>query len=257
QRALYVGSLALLLLFGLLWAGGFSANHERLERVRELAQQWAQQRQALGERDDAMAALKTLDSSYAATTVFPPKGEVSLHERAGLYQGNEVNPPLAAAYRRELETQLLPRVARMLEAQIRGNMQNRERLLNSLRAYLMLNLRERRENGWLKDWVATEWSQRYAGNGTVQNGLNTHFARLLEQPFSYPLNDTLVAQARQVLRSESLANVVYRVLREQARSLPEYRFGQHLGPQASLFVGTDYVIPGFYTQQGYQQYFVV
>ncbi len=257
QRALYVGSLALLLLFGLLWAGGFSANHERLERVRELAQQWAQQRQALGERDDAMAALKTLDSSYAATTVFPPKGEVSLHERAGLYQGNEVNPPLAAAYRRELETQLLPRVARMLEAQIRGNMQNRERLLNSLRAYLMLNLRERRENGWLKDWVATEWSQRYAGNGTVQNGLNTHFARLLEQPFSYPLNDTLVAQARQVLRSESLANVVYRVLREQARSLPEYRFGQHLGPQAGLFVGTDYVIPGFYTQQGYQQYFVV
>lgn len=257
QRALYVGSLALLLLFGLLWAGGFSANHERLERVRELAQQWAQQRQALGERDDAMAALKTLDSSYAATTVFPPKGEVSLHERAGLYQGNEVNPPLAAAYRRELETQLLPRVARMLEAQIRGNMQNRERLLNSLRAYLMLNLRERRENGWLKDWVATDWSQRYAGNGTVQNGLNTHFARLLEQPFSYPLNDTLVAQARQVLRSESLANVVYRVLREQARSLPEYRFGQHLGPQAGLFVGTDYVIPGFYTQQGYQQYFVV
>ncbi|EOZ4791955.1 type VI secretion system membrane subunit TssM [Pseudomonas aeruginosa] len=257
QRALYVGSLALLLLFGLLWAGGFSANHERLERVRELAQQWAQQRQALGERDDAMAALKTLDSSYAATTVFPPKGEVSLHERAGLYQGNEVNPPLAAAYRRELETQLLPRVARMLEAQIRGNMQNRERLLNSLRAYLMLNLRERRENGWLKDWVATDWSQRYAGNGTVQNGLNTHFARLLEQPFSYPLNETLVAQARQVLRSESLANVVYRVLREQARSLPEYRFGQHLGPQAGLFVGTDYVIPGFYTQQGYQQYFVV
>lgn len=194
QRALYVGSLALLLLFGLLWAGGFSANHERLERVRELAQQWAQQRQALGERDDAMAALKTLDSSYAATTVFPPKGEVSLHERAGLYQGNEVNPPLTAAYRRELETQLLPRVARMLEAQIRGNMQNRERLLNSLRAYLMLNLRERRENGWLKDWVATDWSQRYAGNGTVQNGLNTHFARLLEQPFSYPLNDTLMAR---------------------------------------------------------------
>lgn len=76
-------------------------------------------------------------------------------------------------------------------------MQNRERLLNSLRAYLMLNLRERRENGWLKDWVATDWSQRYAGNGTVQNGLNTHFARLLEQPFSYPLNETLVAQARQ------------------------------------------------------------
>jgi len=80
---------------------------------------------------------------------------------------------------------------------------------------------------------------------------------LLKQPFIYPLNDQLVAQARQVLRSESLANVVYRMLREQARNLPDYRFSQHLGPQGSLFVGTDYVIPGFYTQQGYQQYFSV
>jgi type VI secretion system protein ImpL len=85
--------------------------------------------------------------------------------------------------------------------------------------------------------------------------LNAHFERLLAQPFSYPLNDQLVAQARQSLRSETLANVVYRMLRDQARTLPEYRLSQHLGTQGSLFVGTDYVIPGFYTQQGYQQYF--
>jgi type VI secretion system protein ImpL len=39
--------------------------------------------------------------------------------------------------------------------------------------------------------------------------------------------------------------------------LPEYRFSQHLGPQGALFIGTEYVIPGFYTQQGYQQYFSV
>lgn len=90
----------------------------------------------------------------------------------------------------------------------------------------------------------------------MQNGLNTHFERLLKQPFGYTLDDQLVAQARQVLRSESQPNVVYRMLREQARSLPEYRLSQHLGPQGNLFLGTDYdVIPGFYTQSGYQQYF--
>ena len=162
-----------------------------------------------------------------------------------------------AAYEQALQAQLLPQVATLLEGQIRSNMRNRERLLNSLRAYLMLNFQERRDNAWLKEWMATDWSLRYAGNTQVQNGLNTHFDRLLKLPFAYPLNEQLVAQARQVLRSESLANVVYRVLREQARSLPEYRFSQHLGPQAALFVGTDYVIPGFYTQQGYQQYFSV
>ncbi len=257
QRVLYVGALAALALFGMLWAGGFSANYERLENLRNLTQAWTQQRSALTARDDSRAVLKTLDTRYAATQVFPKQGDVSYHERGGLYQGKDVNPVVKAAYERELETQLLPRVATLLEGQIRANLRDRERLLNSLRAYLMLNMKDRRDAVWLKDWLATDWSQRYAGNTAVQNGLNTHFERLLQQPFIYPLNEQLVSQARQVLRSESLANVVYRMLREQARNLPEYRLSQHLGPQGSLFVGTDYVIPGFYTQQGYRQYFSV
>lgn len=257
QRALYVGALSALALFGVLWATGFSANYERLESLRALAQTWTQQRSALSSRDDAMAALKVLDTSYAATQVFPKTGDVSYHERGGLYQGEEVEPVVVAAYERQLEEQLLPRVAGMLEAQVRANTKDRDRLLNSLRAYLMLNMKDRRDVQWLKDWVAADWSQRYIGNTAVQNGLNGHFERLLKQPFVYPLNEQLVAQARQILRSESLANVVYRMLREQARTLPEYRLDQHLGPQGSLFFGANYVIPGFYTQQGYQQYFAV
>lgn len=257
QRALYAGALAALALFGVLWAGGFSANYERLEKLRNLAQTWTQQRSALSTRDDSMAALKMLDTSYAATKVFPEKGDVGYHERGGLYQGKEVNAVVTTAYARQLEEQLLPRVATLLEGQVRANTKNRDRLLNSLRAYLMLNMKDRRDEQWLKEWVAIEWSQRYSGNTAVQNGLNGHFERLLKQPFIYPLNEQLVAQARQILRSESLANVVYRMLREQARNLPEYRLDQHLGPQSSLFFGTNYVIPGFYTQQGYQQYFSV
>ncbi|PYY83042.1 type VI secretion system membrane subunit TssM [Pseudomonas sp. TKO26] len=257
QRALYLGALGSLGLFGLVWASGFSANHGRLEQLRELAREWTQQRATLSAQSDAMAALKSLDLSEQATRVFPPKGQVSLHERAGLYQGEASNPVLRAAYERELQAQLLPRVAQLLEGQIRSNLKDRERLLNSLRAYLMLNLKERRDPSWLRDWVAADWSRRYPGNSPVQNGLNRHFERLLQQPFSYPLNEPLVAQARQVLRSESLADVIYRVLREQARSLPDYRLSQHLGPQGHLLLGADYVIPGFYTQQGYQQYFSV
>ncbi|WP_163009777.1 hypothetical protein, partial [Pseudomonas viridiflava] len=85
QRALYVGALASLALFGVLWAGGFSANYSRLENLRNLTQNWTQQRSALTARDDSMAVLKTLDTSYAATQVFPEKGDVSYHERVGLY----------------------------------------------------------------------------------------------------------------------------------------------------------------------------
>ncbi|WP_162874353.1 ImcF-related family protein, partial [Pseudomonas viridiflava] len=105
---------------------------------------------------------------YAATQVFPEKGDVSYHERVGLYQGEEVNPVVRVAYERELHDQLLPRVANLLESQIRANTKDRDRLLNSLRAYLMLNMTDRRDAQWLKDWVATEWSQRYTGNTAVQ-----------------------------------------------------------------------------------------
>ncbi|MGA6097712.1 type VI secretion system membrane subunit TssM [Stutzerimonas marianensis] len=257
QRALYAASFACLALFGAIWAHNFSGNHERLEQLRSLAEQLDREHDGIAEQDDALRILTALDTSYAATLVFPEKNEVSYLQRGGLYQGEHVDPTLHQAYRRELERLLLPRVARQLEAQIRANLGDRERLLGSLRAYLMLNLAERRDNGFLEDWLAADWSLRYAGNAVAQNGLNTHFKRLLEEGFTpHTLNDPLVAEARQVLRSESLANVVYRMLRDQAHSLPDYRFSQRLGPQGALFGGSDYAIPGFYTRNGYDSFYV-
>ncbi|WP_028239101.1 type VI secretion system membrane subunit TssM [Stutzerimonas azotifigens] len=257
QRALYAGAFACLAAFGAAWAFGFSANHDRLEQLRELARHIDTQRQAIAPADEALRTLATLDRSYAATRVFPAPADARLVERGGLYQGQAVEPTLHQAYRRDLENLLLPRVARQLEAQIRANLEDREALLNSLRAYLMLNLEERRDADFLRRWLAADWSLRHSGNAVAQEGLNAHFARLLEEPFrAYPLDGRLVAQARQVLRSESLAEVVYRMLREQARSLPDYRLGQRLGPQGTLIVGSQLAIPGFYTQQGYQKYYL-
>lgn len=256
HRAVYGCAVVVLSACALAWASSFSANHDRLESIHELAVQLTQQRSALHSDDDERVALSLLDTSYAASRVFPDNG-IALYERNGLYQGERSDPVLDSAYINELENQLLPRVARLLENQVRTNLQDREQLLSSLRAYLMLNLRERRDSAWLKEQISADWSVRYSGGTVVQKGLGEHLERLLDHPFSYPLNDSLVTQARQVLRGDSLANVVYRALREQARNLQDYRLSQHLGPQGAIFSGTEYLIPGFYTQQGYQQNFVV
>lgn len=255
QRGLYAGAAACLVLCSLFWGSSYSANHGRLEQLRELALQQARAGEQLNAQDEARLVLPLLDSSYAATRVFP--ADARLLERGGLYQGPTVQPEVHVAYRRQLEQELLPRVARQLEAQIRASHDDRQRLQSSLRAYLMLNLHERRDPAFLQDWLAADWSLRYAGDEPTQQHLNGHFQRLLAEPFAaYPLNDTLVAEARQTLRAESLAQVVYRTLREQARSLPEYRIGQALGPQAALLQGSDYGIPGLYTRKGYQRFFV-
>lgn len=257
QRALLIGGLATLVLGSVLWASGFSANHERLETLRVLAGDWQQQHKTLNPGDDAMALLKVLEISGQASQVFPAAGEAAWHERSGLYQGAISQPVLRGVYERELLTHLLPQVTQLLEARIAASLHDREALLGNLRAYLMLNLQARREGVWLKDWLGAEWSRLYSGHDQVQNDLNRHFEQLLSLSFSQPLNETLVARARQTLRSESLASVVYRALREQARSLPDYRLSQHLGPQRELFVGADQAIPGLYTRQGYRQFFSV
>ncbi len=257
QRLMYTTALACLLIFGVVWGSSFSSNHERLEQLREVAQALTGDKQLIRSRDDAAEVLAALDSSYAATRVFPPRDQVGTLQRGGLYQGDQVTPVVYQAYRRELEGLLLPRVGEQLESQIRTSLADRESLLGSLRAYLMLNLEERREKPYLQEWMATEWSFLYRGDSDTQNGLNAHFARLLSEPFTpYALNDQLVADARQELRSESLANVVYRMLRDQAASLPEYRLSQRLGPHARLLTSNDNSIPGFYTRQGYERTFM-
>lgn len=257
QRALYAGALASLALFGSLWAVSFSGNYERLDSLSALARTWTGQQSAKTAQNDLLAALKALDTGYAATQVFTDEGKAGYQAHSGLYQGDAVNPVVERAYERELERLLLPQVATMLEAQIAANLENREGLLRGLRAYLMLGLRDRRDTAWLMEQVAADGSALYPGDAALQSALNSHFERLLKLPFVHVLNDQRVAQARQVLRGESLANVVYRILREQAGHLPDYSFDQHLGPQAALFVGADYAIPGFYTRQGYEQYFSV
>lgn len=256
QRSLYATALAGLALGAALWTASFGSNHERLERLRDLAQHGQQARSQLKAGADARALLPLLDNAYAGTQVFPAAGATPLRERTALYQGDAVRPTTEAAYRQALQSYLLPRLKAQLEERIRGSLGDRERLIGHLRAYLMLQLPERRDARALRDWAAADWSQRYPGDALTQNSLDTHLARLLEQGFgAYPVDAQLVSQARQVLRSESLAAVVYRILRDQASGLPVYRLSQHLGPQALAFEGADYPIPGFYTRQGYQQTF--
>ncbi|NQD96626.1 type VI secretion system membrane subunit TssM, partial [Pseudomonas sp. CrR25] len=52
QRAMYATAFVFLALFGALWANGFSGNHDRLEQLRDIAQQLTQQRAGIGAQDD-------------------------------------------------------------------------------------------------------------------------------------------------------------------------------------------------------------
>ncbi|AZF05134.1 type VI secretion system membrane subunit TssM [Pseudomonas sp. R5-89-07] len=226
-----------------LWMHSYTVNQQRLAHIAALS---APVMQA---SDETLTLLALLDARWAATQVFPAPDDTPLIERAGLYQGEVSRPWVARAYEQALQQQLLGRTVTLLEDQVRASLGDRERLLDSLRAYLMLNLRERRDTTWLAQHMASYWSLRFSGDMSVQRRLNEHWARLLEQPFAASLNDELVAQARAALRGESLADVVYRVLREQSRDLAPLRLAE-----GKAFAAIDPSVPGFYTKR-YVQYF--
>lgn len=231
---------------GGLWAHSYGLNHQRLMQLAQLTQPLPPVDASL---DATLSLLPLLDSRLAAMRLFPRVEDRRWDERAGLYQGDVSRPLLTRAYEETLHQQLLPLVATLLEEQVQAHLGEREELPDSLRAYLMLNLRERRDNAWLAQRVAGHWSVRYAGNASAQHRLGEHLAQLFEQPFVMPLNTELVADARQELRGESLAQGVYRVLREQARDLEPYRLVDGVG-----FTAAEQSIPGFYTKR-YVQYF--
>ncbi|MBD8269591.1 type VI secretion system membrane subunit TssM [Pseudomonas fluorescens] len=228
---------------GWLWLHSYVANQQRLAQLAALSVP------AAPGSDETLTLLALLDARWAATRVFPAAGDTPLVERAGLYQGEASRPWVARAYEQALQQRLLGRTVSLLEEQVRASLGDRERLLDNLRAYLMLNLRERRDTTWLAQHVASVWSLRFAGDMPVQKRLNEHWARLLEQPFSASLDNELVAQARAALRGESLADVVYRVLREQSRHLEPLRLAE-----GKVFAALDPSVPGFYTRR-YVQYF--
>ncbi|AZE94379.1 IcmF-related protein [Pseudomonas orientalis] len=226
-----------------LWTHSYAINQQRLAHIAALSAPVAPG------SDETLTLLALLDARWAATQVFPPAGDTPLIESAGLYQGEVSRPWVSRAYEQALQQRLLGRTAALLEEQVRASLGDRERLLDNLRAYLMLNLRERRDTTWLAQHVASYWSLRFSGDMPVQKRLNEHWSRLLEQPFSAPLNDELVAQARAALRGESLADVVYRVLREQSRDLEPLRLAE-----GKVFAVIEPSVPGFYTKR-YVQYF--
>ncbi|KTC46338.1 hypothetical protein AO262_34700 [Pseudomonas fluorescens ABAC62] len=226
QGLLVVAAMLIIAAAGGLWTYSYTVNHQRLMQLAALIEPQSLDSSAA---DQTLALLPLLDSRLAATRVFPSAADARWVERAGLYQGEISRPALTSAYADALHQQFLPLLATLLEDQVRDSLGDRAGLLDILRAYLMLNLHERRDNPWLAQRMAAHWSARYAGDAATQTRLGEHLAQMLEQPFEVPLNAELVAQARQVLRGESLADVVYRVLRDQAANLEPYRLAQGRG----------------------------
>ncbi|MBU3825426.1 MAG: type VI secretion system membrane subunit TssM [Candidatus Oceanisphaera merdipullorum] len=259
NRLAYASVAGLLMLGGGLWANSFLFNTGHQQQLASQLEQSQELHQKLPPTAELAESAPLLNSMRQAKQVYPASAQVPWLDQLGLYQGEPLNHMSQEIYNQQLRKQMLPRIKRQLEEQITANLDKRNTLSNSLRAYLMLSMHRHLDKTFLQDWLAQTWSVRYRGQGDLQRDLAEHFAHLLAIGFEpVTLNNQVLISARNELRTEPTAELVYRMLQEDGAlvKVPDFSFASVLTSYPRVFEFDDYHIPGLYTRKGYQQVFL-
>ncbi len=170
------------------------------------------------------------------------------------YKIEDRNKKINEVYYNDLKKLLLPRVAKYIQSQMKYNLKDFDKTWNNTKAYIMLENLKRRDKVYLKDYMADNWGKLYKSNPNIQKGLNFHWARLLEHGFEpYEIDQKTLKTARSRLTKLGTDALTYKGLKNKINQmgLKDFRFSHVLGSNITSFKGNDYLIPGFFTKEGY------
>jgi type VI secretion system protein ImpL len=211
----------------------------------------------------ALDALRALPGGYADRDADTP-----FLAGLGLYQGEKLGRQSAAAYRRALVNQLLPRIMWRLEAQVDQADAQLDYTYEALKVYLMLGSEEHYDAEAIGAWVGLDWEARlYRELGDEKyTQLRNHLTALLEErpvPLPMPLDSRIVQLARAKLDRVSLEERIYARLRSSnaGDDVAGFNVRDAAGPDAAVvFVRTSGEplssgLPGLFTRDGYEEVF--
>jgi type VI secretion system protein ImpL len=244
QAASYLGVLlaCALLIFGL--ASSFRRNSSYLAQVRAALQKYpAASDMSLAPNQQAYFALvlERLESLSAAVDVADQhKNDVPLSMRFGLYQGNAVGGEVGDAYFRELNAILLPGVASQFRAGLTANAGDPQMLYYYLKGYLMLGEPAHLDHDAVVALANIEWRRLYPSDPILQKALTRHFDALVSHEGrlrALHLDDSLVEQARNTLRTADLATLIYGNIKLTADNgaYPPLRLDKELGLLGNVY----------------------
>ncbi|OEF19604.1 type VI secretion system membrane subunit TssM [Aliivibrio logei] len=259
NASIYAFSFSVIIGLGALWATSFLSNHTKQQQLLTFADDYNQSIVHLSPLATSVELLPTLDALLLATKVYQSDESSFTEGFTGLQQNKKLKEAAEKAYHNQLNHLLLPKITSELEYQVTNNQENREFLTPSLRAYLMLNLHDHLDRKYLEEWMSLHWSYLYSGSATEQQSLQTHLSNLLNIGFEpVELNNNLIAKSRKFLREADTSELVYQQLKQDAKEmkLRDIKISDHLGPNQNLFNHTNIIIPGLFTQKGYQTVFL-
>ena len=213
----------------------------------------------------ALQALRDLPGGYAAQKAHGPP----LFSTFGLYQ-HGIAAEAKQAYVQALRRILLPRLLLRLETYLRQNQTQAFNEYEPLRVYLMLGGQGPMDAKAVKTWIENDWATSvYPGDdrGETRKQLAGHLDALLDDADlssvwpgqAAPLDGGLIASARQIVQSLSLADRAYAILKEKGATAGQpWEAATVLGSgDAQAFANGDAVlklqVPYFFTREGYEK----
>ncbi|MBM2716052.1 type VI secretion system membrane subunit TssM [Mesorhizobium caraganae] len=184
-----------------------------------------------------------------------------------LDQSEKLGVQARAAYRRGLDTILLPRLIFRLETLLAEHQDDPPFLYQALKIYLILGRQGPFQPGAIKDWMTLDWEVMYPdeADASLRRALADHLDALLENPLlTIGLNSELIEKSRAKLQTISMPRRVLNIITTSPRAaqLPTWRLSDHAGPMVGdvlirksgqpLNTG----IAGIYTRAGFLQTFL-
>ena len=157
-------------------------------------------------------------------------------------------------YAKSLETLLLPRVTTIIEKNLLSNLNDKFKIQNNLKAYLMLADSTHRDIEFMENYMQDRWGDL---EDSEIRRFNTHFDALLKRQFKpAKLQQKSIRKARKkLLSSTGTSGLIYRLLQEEVakKDLPDFQFLEILDSFPNALEGAEYKIPGFYSKEGYEK----
>jgi len=263
ERGAYAGAGVATIVMAGLWINGYFANERYISRVEANIADYDAAADALVHGDrSALSARPYLDLLRQIPGGYADPGTPFL-QGLGLSQRPKLGAAAEDAYLRALQGVLLPQVVQRLERQISAGADDKDFLFEALRIYLMLGAPSRYNEDAVLDWVLQDWAGLFPGeaNREDREAILAHLRALLTHPFDpLPMDEALVAQARNELLALSQAQRVYGRLKWQGlrMGLPAFSPVAALGDTDSRLFNAGLgdapaTVPGLFTRDGYEK----
>ncbi|MDY6943387.1 MAG: type VI secretion system membrane subunit TssM [Pseudomonadota bacterium] len=220
QRAVAAIGLVAIIAGIVAWTTSYSTNQARLQEMAAGLAAFEQARAELGPQPYDMHEVgPMLDTLRNAVTVFDPE-RATWKMGFGLYLGDEFYDDGIDAYGSVLRRYFLPGLSDQFAHQLRTGPKEPEFQLEALRAYLMLALPERLDPRFVQAWAVSLWKQAYPQEPAFQARLRDHLAVMFEHtPLITPVDDGLVAQARELASQVPMSVIAYLRLKSEAEQV--------------------------------------